>query len=431
VDAWWVALAWVSLAAWVVLPTLWWRGMRRLPWLGPGDAETPAGAAGPAVGGADGPVVALVVAARDEAGTPRAAAALTAAARSWRSLESPDLEIVVVDDRSSDATGERLREVLADDPRARLLRVERLPEGWLGKVHALAVGIRATRAPWVLLTDADVRLHPRTVAVALRAAEAWGADHLALLPRFLARGWPLRAFVVGFALLLTVLVWPWQAPNPRSPRTLGVGAFGLYRRRALERAGGVAAVRARPDDDLALARAVKAAGGRSWVTFAPDLVEVDWYPSLGAALRGLEKNAFSAVAYRPALVALAVVGLLATHVAPFGLALFGPAGARWPAWGVVVLVVGVYALHGRWARHSGWLGLAHPLTVTLLVAALLQAAGRALLTGQVRWRGRRYPLAWLRASARADAERDRAAARARAREDTGTPARAGARDREA
>lgn len=416
--AWWIGLAWVSLAAWVVLPPLWWWGMRRVPWLGPEDAD---GAAAPS----RGPAVALVVAARDEAGTPQAAAALTAAARSWRRLELPDLEIVVVDDRSSDATGDLLRETLGADPRARLLRVERLPEGWVGKVHAQALGVRATRAPWVVLTDADVRLHPQAVSVALRAAERWGADHVALLPRFLAGGWPLRAFVVGFALLLTVLVRPWEAPDPRSPRTLGVGAFGLYRRSALERAGGLEAVRARPDDDLALAQTVKAAGGSSWVTFAPDLVEVDWYPSLRAALRGLEKNAFSGVGYRPGLLALAVIGLLATHVAPFVLAWAGPEAARLPSWGVVAIVLGVYTVHGRWARHAGWLGLAHPLTVTLLVVALLRSAGRASLTGHVRWRGNRYPLAWLRATARTDAARDRAAAHAaRKRAVTGRRGRA-------
>jgi len=394
VTAWWTGLAWVSLVAWTVLPPLWWWGMRRVPWLGPDGADDASGStAADADGSLGEPAVALVVAARDESGTKRAAAALTAAARSWRKLDRRDLEIVVVDDRSSDATGDLLRETLAADPRARLLRVDRLPEGWVGKVHAQAVGVRATRAPWVVLTDADVRLHPRAVSLALRAAERWGADHVALLPRFLAGGWPLRAFVVGFALLLTVLVRPWEAPDPRSPRTLGVGAFGLYRRSVLERAGGLGAVRARPDDDLALARTVKAAGGRSVVAFAPDLVEVDWYPSLRAALRGLEKNAFSGVGYRPGLLALAVIGLLATHVAPFVLAWVGPEGARLPSWGVVAIVLGVYTVHGRWARHSGWLGLAHPLTVTLLVAALLRSAGRALLTGHVRWRGNRYPLA--------------------------------------
>ncbi len=358
--------------------------------------------------------MAIVAAARDEAGSDRAAAALAAAARGWLAQEGVAVEVVVVDDRSSDATAEVLRRALGDDPRARLLQVDALPDGWLGKVHAQALGVAATAAPWVLLTDADVRLDPAAVRLALDAARGAGADHVALIPRFAVRGPVLRAFVTGFALLLTVLVRPWEAPDPRSPRTLGIGAFGLYTRAALDRAGGLATARARPDDDLALAQAVKAAGGRSCVAFAPDLLEVDWYPDLAAALRGLEKNAFAGVGYSPALLAAAVVGLLATHVAPFVLALVGPAAARPAAWGVVAVVWGVYALHGRRARHPAWLGLLHPWTVLLLVAALLRSAGRALATGEVAWRGRRYPLSELRASARAAAARDRAAARARA-----------------
>ena len=397
------AIAWLSLAAWSALALIWWRGMRRLAVLAPaGDDD-----------GADEPRVAVVVAARDEASTPEAAASLARAARSWLALEGVSLEVVVVDDRSSDATPQVLRAALGDDARVRTLRVEALPVGWIGKVHAQAMGVAATRAPWVLLTDADVRLHPRSAAVAVRHAERHALDHLGLLPRFAARGWALRAFVTGFALLLTVLVRPWEADDPRSPRTLGVGAFGLYRRSALAAAGGLAAVRSRPDDDLALARAVKAGGGRSAVAFGPGLAEVDWYPSLAAALRGLEKNAFGGVGFRLDLLAAAVVGLLATHVAPFAWALLGPSAARAPSWGVVAVVFAVYAWHGRRAGHAAWLAFAHPVAVLLLIAALLRSAAAALLGGGVRWRGRRYPLVELRAAARADAERDRRAARAR------------------
>jgi hypothetical protein len=233
------------------------------------------------------------------------------------------------------------------------------------------------------------------------------------MPRFEARGAALRAFVAAFALLFTVLVRPWEARDPRSPRTLGIGAFGLYRRSALERAGGLAAVRARPDDDLALARALKAAGGRSAVAFAPELVALAWYPTLAAALAGLEKNAFVGVGFRPAVAVLAAVALLATHVAPF-VALVAPEPwARAVALAIVACVLAAYAAHGRRAGHPAWLGALHPLSTVALVVALLRSTVRVLRRGAVAWRGRTYPLRELRAAQRTAAARERAAARAR------------------
>lgn len=391
-----------AAALWVALPLAWWSRLRTVPVLRP---EHPAEAPPPAL--------AVVVAARDEASTEADAASLERAARSWLALDHPALEVVVVDDRSSDATAAVLERAFAGDARARVLRGAEPPPAWLGKVHAQATGVAATTAPWVLLTDADVRLHPAAARVALGWAEREGLDHVALMPRFEARGAALRAFVAAFALLFTVLVRPWEARDPRSPRALGIGAFGLYRRSALERVGGLASVRARPDDDLALARALKAAGGRSAVAFAPDLVALAWYPTLAAALAGLEKNAFVGVGFRPSVAVLASFALLATHVLPFAALAAPESAARAVAIGIAACVLAAYAAHGRRAGHPAWLGLLHPLSTAWLVVALLRSTVRALGRGAVAWRGRSYPLRELRAAQRAAAGAEQAAARAR------------------
>lgn len=392
----------VVAALWVVLPLAWWWRLRTVPVLAPED-----------LGDAQVPALAVVVAARDEAGTEADAAALEGAARSWLALDHPALEVVVVDDGSRDGTAAVLARAFAGDPRARVVHGSTPPPGWLGKVHAQATGVVATTAPWVLLTDADVRLHPAVARAALAWAERAGLDHVALMPRFEARGTALRAFVAAFALLFTVLVRPWEAGDPRSPRALGIGAFGLYRRSALERVGGLAAVRARPDDDLALARAVKAAGGRSAVAFAPELVALAWYPTLGAALAGLEKNAFAGVGFRPAVAVVAGMALAATHVAPYAALAAPEPWARAAAIVIAGCTLLAYAAHGRRAGHPAWLGLLHPLSTTWLVVALLRSTVRALVRGSVVWRGRRYPLGELRAAQRVAADAERAAARAR------------------
>jgi hypothetical protein len=392
----------VVAALWVVLPLAWWWRFRAMPVLGVDGRGT-----------AEPPALAVVVAARDEASSDADAAVLERAARSWLALDHPALEVVVVDDGSRDATANVLERAFAGDARARVIAAGELPPGWFGKVHAQAVGVAATSAPWVLLTDADVRLHPAAARAALGWAVRADLDHVALMPAFEARGPALRAFLAAFSLLFTVLLRPWEAGDPRSPRALGIGAFGLYKRAALDRVGGLAAVRARPDDDLALARTLKAAGGRSGAAFAPDLVALAWYPTLAAALAGLEKNAFAGVGFRPSVALAAAAALMATHVAPFAALLAPEPWARAVAVGIVGCVVGAYAVHGRRAGHPAWLGLWHPLSTTWLVFALLRSTVRALAHGSVAWRGRRYPLAALRAAQRAAAEAERTAARAR------------------
>lgn len=143
--AFWTYLAWVSLAAWCVLPALWWWWMRRLPKLRPDGAADGGllGAVSSSRPPTDAPGLAIVVAARDEAGSAREAAAWVAAARAWLTLDHPALEIVVVDDRSSDATADVLRLALAGDPRARV--APRLPHGAGALARPPLPGGRAAR----------------------------------------------------------------------------------------------------------------------------------------------------------------------------------------------------------------------------------------------------------------------------------------------
>jgi hypothetical protein len=409
-------LTWIALCAWVVLALWWWRGMRRMPILAElPDASTSAGLEAPLPGG--WPTLTMVVAARDEAPT------IAAALRTWLAQDYAGLEIVIVDDRSRDGTLDVVERVLdahqrtaaataqaaSRGPTVRCLRVDELPEGWLGKVHAQARGAALGRGAWLLFADADVRMAPGALRTAMAAALRSGADHLALLPRFDApRGWSghlVLAFEVAFALLLTVLVRPWRAPDPRTPTTLGIGAFGLYRRSAYERSGGHAAVRMRPDDDLALAASVKRAGGSSLVAFGPSLAAVTWYPTLAAALRGLEKNAFAGLRYSVPLVALVGLALLATHVLPFGVALAGSGPARYAGVAVVAVVAVVYAWYGRRSGTPAWYAVLHPVSVTALVWAMVRSMVATLRSGSIEWRGTSYDLADLRAARARDVDR--------------------------
>ncbi len=414
-------LTYLALAAWLLLSGYWWLGMRRLPRLRapPQRPVEPTGG---------WPALSLIVAARDEVAT------IEPALRSWLDQDYPGLEIIVVDDRSFDGTGAVVRAVLAEraagsgrrphrpapaasvargsdaGPSVRTIRLEALPDGWLGKTHAQAQGAAAAAGDWLLFVDADVRLASGALRATMDAALRSGADHLALLPRFDAPGPAWRAHLVlafetAFSLLLTLLLRPWLAPDSRSPATLGIGAFGLYRRAVYERAGGHGSVRLRPDDDLALASCVKAAGGRSLVAFAPELAAVTWYASLAAAVQGLEKNAYAGLRYSLVRVVLVSVGLLATHVLPFAVLLAGSGAERAAAAGVVLIVIAVYAWYGQRVGQPAWYALLHPLSVLALVFALLRSTLLALVTGRIDWRGTSYALAELRAAQREGSDR--------------------------
>lgn len=381
-DLFWLAI--VTLALWLGIGTWWARGVTRMTRLGRWSGPEPD----------PWPKVTVVVAARNEEG------AVADAMRSLLALEYPDLEVVAVDDRSSDATGAILDGLAARDPRLVALHVDRLPPGWLGKTHALHVGARRASGRWLLFTDADVHFAPAALRRAVAYAAARGLDHLAALPRFVTEGALVGAFMGAFALLFSIYARIWSVNDPDNAAAVGIGAFGLVRRSAYDRIGGHDAIRMRPDDDLALGEALKASGGRQEAVFASELVEVAWYANVGEAIRGMQKNAFAGLDYSLTRALAVVIMLLVTHVLPFAAVLFTSGATRWTYLAVVTVTVAVYAWNQRITGHPWSYGLLHPLGVLFLCAAALRSAIVALATGEVEWRGTRYPLDELREARR-------------------------------
>ncbi|HEX2187521.1 MAG TPA: glycosyltransferase family A protein, partial [Longimicrobiaceae bacterium] len=171
----------------------------------------------PPVPGAEAPPLSVVIAARDEARNIEPALASVLAQRYG------PLEVVVVDDRSEDATGAILDRMAAADPRLRVEHVSELPRGWLGKNHALHVGAAGARGEYLLFTDADVVMEPDALARAVGYVRAHGIDHLAAGPRVEMPSLALRVFVVLFTLFFSIAFRPWKVRDPRSPAHIGVG----------------------------------------------------------------------------------------------------------------------------------------------------------------------------------------------------------------
>lgn len=342
------------------------------------------------------PRVSVVVAARDEADT------LPAAMEAHLRTDYPDVELVVVDDRSTDGTGALADALAARDARVRAVHVTERPDDWMGKVWALREGERHATGEYLLLTDADVHIAPDGLRRAITLCERRGADHLAVMPDVWSRGVLLDLALAAFARSFVLGQRIWDVERPGSSAYVGVGAFNLVRREAFERAGGFGWFRLDVADDLALGLMMKRSGARSLPAWGHGVVGLEWYPSLGAMVRGLEKNTFAVFDFRVGWALVALVAVLGFDSLPIvALFLDEPAWLRPLAAGSIGVGLAIGVLLARRAARPAVSVLAMPLATLLFTYIVVRSVALGLLRGGIRWRKTFYPASMLRGRMRA------------------------------
>lgn len=323
---------------------------------------------------------------------------IESALQSMLHIDYPNIEFMVVNDRSTDATGEILERMAAADKRLHVLTITQLPTGWLGKNYALHRAAAGATGDWLLFADADVEFEPTALSRAISYAQHFRLDHLAATPGIVAPGPGLKIFVTTFITLFCAYFQPWRARNPRSSRHIGVGAFNLVRRSAYIDAGGHERIRMRPDDDLLLGKIIKKSGFRQDVVHGVDIISVPWYDSIRQAVVGLEKNAFSGVNYRVSIVVAGTVALLLTNVWPF-VALLVTRGAEQLIYGLVVLMLISFSMRvAGWMHFPRMTAIGHPLGILLIIYIQWRAMYLTLRNKGIRWRDTHYSLAELKAN---------------------------------
>lgn len=346
----------------------------------------------PPLRGPDVPTVSIVVAARDEAPF------IGAAVRTMLGQDYPHLEVIVVDDRSTDGTGAVLADLAASDRRLRVVTVGELPRGWLGKNHALDVGAREANGEWLLFTDADIEMSPDALRRAVGYAADRQVDHLAVAPRIRMPGLLLEAFVVHFMFSFLVFSRPWRVRNPKSRHFVGVGAFNLVRRTAYRAVGGHSRIALRPDDDMKLGKILKAGGYRADCLLGAGVLDVEWYQSLGQMIRGLEKNMFAGVDYNiPLSIIGGIVQLAIGVVAPVGLFVTDGMPRALFAFQILALAGTLWWLARQAAVRPGAV-LLFPVAVALFAYILWRTMVLNLVQGGLQWRGTFYSLRELKAN---------------------------------
>lgn len=343
------------------------------------------------VGGPHPVRVSIIFAYRDEQ------EGILAACRSMLAQDYPELEVIAVNDRSTDASAGIL-DALAGDPRLKRLQIDELPSGWLGKNHALQRGSEAASGGWLLFTDADVVFAPDAVTRAVAAAGKYRSDHLALLPAVTLNGPIEKIFYRSFGALFAVRFWPWAARFKHLHGYAGVGAFNLIRREAYTAIGEHHAIAMEVADDLMLAKRVKDLGRPLMVGSGEDLVRVRWFVGWSGLMKSINKNAFRGFNYRFEMVIAAAVFLVFCSAAPI-FCLLGPGPLFWTA-GAVSVAAMIFVQFGFGGRplENILLGLLMPAGLILFAYLILMSAWDAHRNQAVTWRGTRYPLELLKQS---------------------------------
>jgi chlorobactene glucosyltransferase len=341
---------------------------------------------------AAGPLLSVVVPARNESAT------IETVVRSVLASTYAPLELLVVDDRSTDDTAAIVQRIAREDHRLRLVRGEQLPEGWYGKPWACLQGYRAARGALLLFTDADTRHQPELLARAVGALRAERADLVTVAPRQRCESFWERVVMPQIWLLLGVRYHPARVNRARRERdVIANGQFILMPRESYEAVGAHGVVRQEVAEDLALAQAFYRAGRRIHFTFGERLMETRMYRSLPQLIAGWSKNVYlggrRSFPAEPVLRALVPVMLLAAFlfwlVPPAVLALTGATTGLGPA---AAAATGLSALF--WVLISygmkipPWYGLLYP--VGALMALYIGARSTWRGARRVEWRGRVY-----------------------------------------
>jgi glycosyltransferase involved in cell wall biosynthesis len=339
------------------------------------------------------PRVSIIVPARNE--EEHIGPALTALLK----LDYGDYEVIAVDDRSTDRTGE-VMDRIASTPEAsgrlKVIHVADLPPGWMGKVHAMWSAANQANGDWLLFTDADVLFRPDVLRRALAYAEAEAADHLVLFPRMIMQS-PGERMMIGFFQTLFVFGHrPWKVADPRTKDHMGVGAFNLIRRRVYDAVGSYQALRFEVLDDMKLGKIVKNAGYAQRNVYGADLISLRWAKGAMGVVNNLTKNFFAVMSFQWWRLLLSVFALVFLNLTPFVGIWFAHGWSRLP---YAVALASLFAIHVGMAGRSdvpAYYFILHPIGAALFVYIMLRSMILTLARGGVVWRGTFYPLEELR-----------------------------------
>jgi glycosyltransferase involved in cell wall biosynthesis len=315
-------------------------------------------------------------------------------------LDYENYEVIAVDDRSSDRTGEIMDRMAAlpstvlpaQQGRLKVIHIDALPPGWLGKTHAMWTAACEAKGEWLLFTDADVLFKPDSLRRAMAYAQEERADHVVVFPRMIMKRPGEKMMIAFFQTLFVFGHRPWKVADPDTRDHMGVGAFNLICRPVYDVIGTYRALRMEVLDDMKLGKVVKNAGYRQRNVFGDDLISIHWAKGAMGVVRNLTKNFFAILSFQwpRTLVSCLVLAFLN----------LGPFVGIWLAHGYPRIAYGV-ALASMFLIYAGmsvrssvppYYFFLHPISTILFVYTLLRSMSLTLWHDGIVWRGTKYPL---------------------------------------
>jgi len=339
------------------------------------------------------PKVSIIVPARNEQEDIRATL------KNLLALQFSNFEIIAVNDRSTDRTGQIMDQV-AGTPEARgglkVIHVAELPPRWLGKTHAMWTAGKEATGNWLLFTDADVLFKPDSLARAVAYAESEPADHVVLFPRMITKQASETMMIAFFQALFVFGHRPWKVADPEAGDHMGVGAFNMVRRSVYEAIGTYQALRMEVLDDMKLGKVIKNAGFRQRCVFGEDLVSLHWAKGAFGIVNNLTKNFFAVLSFQWPRTVATIIGLGFLNLGPFLGLFFAHGWARVPYAISLISLFGIYYGMSKRSAIPPYYFFLHPVSTSLFMYTLMRSMFHTLWNDGIEWRGTKYPLDELR-----------------------------------
>jgi glycosyltransferase involved in cell wall biosynthesis len=326
------------------------------------------------------PLVSVIIPARDEAHI------IERTVRAFLAQTYANLEVIVINDRSTDGTGDIVRAI--HDDRLTVIDGVEPPAGWLGKPWALHQGSRIARGELLLFVDADLIYAPQAVAAAVAYLQSRDVALLSLFPHLEMRGFGENASMPMMTMAFHTFLPTWLSNRTRFARlALGGGTGNLVVREVYEASGGHEQLSDAVVDDIALARLVRRNGARTEIVRAERLVSLRMYRGLAEVVDGFTKNTFSALGRNYVAGFLVVLGCIVFHILPYVLAVTGDRINI--ATVIIISVTRVILFRALRYRLDAAIFL-HPVMAAIWTWIFIRSIWLTGIRRKVIWRGRTY-----------------------------------------